>query len=162
MRLTTAIPEEYAFAQWQLEVGHKQHTSDSDDITLPSHFHCSENTVNSLISTIYPNIDQPVEHPETFFAQRTILSGKNDNVDSLNHTIINKFPGQLHVYHSADSLAGNSDNTELLYPPEYLNSINCSGLPLAKLNLKVGCPVMVLRNLNPGVGICNGSSAIIT
>jgi len=49
-----------------------------------------------------------------------------------------------------------------MYPVEYLNSINCSGLPLAKLALKVGCPIMVLWNINPGEGVCNGSHGILT
>ena len=49
-----------------------------------------------------------------------------------------------------------------MYPLEYLNKINCSGLPLAKLSLKVGCPVMVLQNINPGDGVCNGSYGILT
>ncbi|KIK75793.1 hypothetical protein PAXRUDRAFT_18683 [Paxillus rubicundulus Ve08.2h10] len=35
---------------------------------------------------------------------------------------------------------------------EYLNSINVLGLPLAKLKLKIGCPVMVLHNINPAKG----------
>ena len=54
---------------------------------------------------------------------------------------------------SADSIKENNENGEgeLLYPVEYLNSITCSGLPLHHLQLKVGCPVMILRNLNPGV-----------
>ena len=49
-----------------------------------------------------------------------------------------------------------------MYPTEYLNSINCSGLPLAHLKLKVGCPVMILRNLNAADGVCNGSRGILT
>jgi ATP-dependent DNA helicase PIF1 len=49
-----------------------------------------------------------------------------------------------------------------MYPVEYLNSTNCSGLPLAKLKLKLGCPVMVLHNINAGEGVCNGSRGIVT
>jgi ATP-dependent exoDNAse (exonuclease V) alpha subunit len=48
------------------------------------------------------------------------------------------------------------------YSVEYLNSIRASGLPLAKLALKVGCPIMVLRNLDPAQGLCNGSRGILT
>jgi hypothetical protein len=48
-----------------------------------------------------------------------------------------------------------------MYPAEYLNEINCSGLPLAKLQLKIGCPVMVLRNLYPADGVCNGTRGIV-
>jgi hypothetical protein len=54
------------------------------------------------------------------------------------------------------------DGNELMYPTEYLNSINVSGLPLAKLALKEGCPVMILRNLNPQEGVCNGTRGIVT
>ena len=57
---------------------------------------------------------------------------------------------------------GHGEQGILMYPLEYLNKINCSGLPLAKLALKVGCPVMVLRNINPGDGVCNGSRGILT
>jgi ATP-dependent DNA helicase PIF1 len=50
-----------------------------------------------------------------------------------------------------------------MYPSEYLNMITTSsGLPLHKLTLKVGSPVMVLHNLNPAEGVCNGTRGIIT
>jgi hypothetical protein len=49
-----------------------------------------------------------------------------------------------------------------MYPIEYLNMITASGLPLHKLTLKVGSPVMVLRNLNPAESACNGTRGIIT
>jgi len=43
------------------------------------------------------------------------------------------------------------------YPVEYLNSLICSGLPLAKLALKPGCSIMLLRNLDSSNGLCNGT-----
>ena len=42
-----------------------------------------------------------------------------------------------------------SDDEATNYPPEFLNSMETSGLPPHKLNIKVGMPVMVLRSLNP-------------
>ena len=90
-----------------------------------------------------------------------ILASKNDDVDDLNYHILHKFPGEKRVFHSADSIDGN-ENGELLYPSEYLNSINCSGLPLAHMALKVGCPVMVLQNPNMGGGVCNGTRGNLT
>ena len=36
-----------------------------------------------------------------------------------------------------------------------------SGLPPHKLELKIGQPIMMLRNLNPNVGLCNGTRLII-
>src|ERR1700692_3234695 len=59
---------------------------------------------------------------------------------------------------SADTIHG--DNATL-YPTEYLNSINASGLPLAHLALKPGCPLMLLHNLDPTNGLCNGTHMIL-
>ena len=50
----------------------------------------------------------------------------------------------------------------LNYPVEYLNKINCGSLPLAKLKLKIGCPMMVLKNLNAANEVCNGSRGVLT
>ena len=50
----------------------------------------------------------------------------------------------------------------LNYPIEYLNKINCTGMPLAKLEVKIGCPIMVLKNLDAAHGLCNGSRGILT
>ena len=64
---------------------------------------------------------------------------------------------------SADSFDSESlgNGEQLMYPVEYLNSINASGLPLSKLSLKVGAPIMVLRNLDPPNGVCNGTRGIL-
>jgi ATP-dependent exoDNAse (exonuclease V) alpha subunit len=133
------------------------------NVTLPPQFHCPENTVSSLIESIYPGIKELPHPPDSYFAERAILSARNDDVDELNARVLNDFPGQVRVYHSADSIVNDGvDNAELLYPVEFLNSITASGLPLAKLALKVGCPVMIMRNLNPTEGVCNGTRGVIT
>ena len=48
-----------------------------------------------------------------------------------------------------------------MYPIEFLNSLVLSGLPLAHLKLKQGCPLMLLRNLDPSIGLCNGTRLIL-
>jgi hypothetical protein len=166
MRLNTHVEAEKKIAKWQLEIGHGQHTDDAGNTTLPDHFKCTENTVASLISMVYPGINELPLPPDHYFAERTILTstGRNDNVDDINEKMLSDFPGEVKEFLSADSVKGINENGEgeLLYPVEYLNSITCSGLPLHKLQLKVGCPVMVLRNLNPGEGVCNGSRGVVT
>ena len=155
---------EREFAEWQLRVGHGDFTDASDNITLPDHFHCPENTVQSLIDTIYPGVSATPQ-PDQYYADRTILCSRNDDVHELNKKILDSFPGDEKVYHSADSIPtgeGNGEQGDLMYPVEYLNTIQCSGLPLAKLTLKIGCPVMVLRNIDPSQGICNGTRGVVT
>jgi hypothetical protein len=164
MRLNTANNIERQFAEWQLRVGHGDFTDPSDNITLPDHFHCPENTVESLIDTIYPGVSTTPQ-PDQYFANRTILCSRNDDVHELNKKILDSFPGDEKIYLSADSIPagdGNGEQGDLMYPVEYLNTIQCSGLPLHKVTLKIGCPVMVLRNIDPSQGICNGTRGVVT
>jgi ATP-dependent DNA helicase PIF1 len=43
---------------------------------------------------------------------------------------------------------------------EFLNSLTPSGLPPHILKLKLGCPIILLRNLDPSNGLCNGTRLI--
>jgi ATP-dependent exoDNAse (exonuclease V) alpha subunit len=43
----------------------------------------------------------------------------------------------------------------------FLHSLNASGLPIADLHLKVGCPVIILHNIDSKRGLCNGTRTTI-
>jgi len=90
----------------------------------------------------------------------------NKKVNELNVTVLAKFPGPVRLFPSIDFIPNSErlgeDDPLLNYPVEYLNEINCGTLPLAKLELKIGCPVMVLKNLDAANGVCNGSRGILT
>ena len=45
---------------------------------------------------------------------------------------------------------------------DVLHSLNAPGLPLHVRKLKIGFPVMLLRNLNARDGLCYGTRLIIT
>jgi ATP-dependent DNA helicase PIF1 len=51
---------------------------------------------------------------------------------------------------------------DLLYPIEFLSSIDGNNFPQHKLLLKKGVPIMLLRNLNQSGGLYNGTRLIIT
>jgi len=158
-------PEEQEFARWQVEVGEGKHTDNEGNILIPPKFHCAQNTAQCLITAIYPSLHSlwPAHcENDQFFAERIILSARNSDVDELNLLMLNQFPGQIRQYHSADTVADFEHGDNEMYPTEYLNSIEMSGLPLATLKLKVGVPVIVMRNLAPSNGVCNGTRGIVT
>ncbi|KIK75794.1 hypothetical protein PAXRUDRAFT_121106, partial [Paxillus rubicundulus Ve08.2h10] len=68
-----------------------------------------ENTVASLISVIYQDINQPQD--DQYFLHHTILSACNDDesidpldVDDIDALILQAFPGHEWVHHSLDSM----------------------------------------------------------
>ncbi|XP_074327996.1 uncharacterized protein LOC141665908 [Apium graveolens] len=72
--------------------------------------------------------------------------------------------GTLFTYLSQDSIddAGDDDNDfRSAFPVEYLNSINMPYIPKHELKLKVGVVVMLMRNLNQIMGLCNGTRMIV-
>lgn len=69
------------------------------------------------------------------------------------------------TYKSSDEICKGSTDTldqEQIYPVEFLNSLKFQGMPPHELNLKTGLPVMLLRNVYPSEGLCNGTRLIIT
>ncbi|XP_075639608.1 uncharacterized protein LOC142611380 [Castanea sativa] len=69
------------------------------------------------------------------------------------------------TYLSADSLCKASSNIldqDVMYPIEFLNSLKFPGIPNHKLRLKVGLPIMLLRNFNQSNGLCNGTRLLVT
>ncbi|XP_072062080.1 uncharacterized protein [Arachis hypogaea] len=95
-----------------------------------------------------------------FFKARTILTPTLDIVEEVNNHLMAIIPGGKKLYLSSDSICMDEGNMKIqldLYDPELLNSINYSGLPSHKLILKVGVPVMLLRNIDQSSGLCNGT-----
>ncbi|AES59007.1 PIF1-like helicase [Medicago truncatula] len=45
---------------------------------------------------------------------------------------------------------------------EFLNGIKSSGIPNHRLKLTVGCPVMLMRNIDHANGLCNGTRLTVT
>ncbi|XP_022003074.1 ATP-dependent DNA helicase pif1-like [Helianthus annuus] len=70
------------------------------------------------------------------------------------------FPGEEREYLSSDSLCPTEDvnaTQQRIYSPDVLNGLKISGLPNHRLVLKVGVPVMLLRNIDQRNGLCNGT-----
>ncbi|OMO79395.1 hypothetical protein CCACVL1_13702 [Corchorus capsularis] len=115
-----------------------------------------DQSVDHLIESVFPNLNSH-SHDRDYMVQRAILTLRNDEVDRLNEKIIKKFDGMEQIYYSIDSV---EDDPHNLYQQEFLNGLSPNGLPPHVLTLKVGAPIMLLRNIDPKVGLCNGTRLI--
>lgn len=66
------------------------------------------------------------------------------------------------TYLAADRLNPDESGNIPHYSSEFLQNLNPPGMPLFKLNLKIGCPIILMRNLSPSVGLCNGTRLLVT
>ena len=96
-----------------------------------------------------------------YIKDRAILTLKNEDADDINEKIINIFPGISQEFLSADSVEDKDFVHQNLYPVEFLNTLTPSGTPPHKFVLKIGVPIMLLRNINPIEGLCNDIRLIV-
>jgi ATP-dependent DNA helicase PIF1 len=91
---------------------------------------------------------------------QAILTTKNIIVNSLNTQIVEAVLGQEHIFLLAD-LVEMGDDQAMAIGMEFFNTITLVGMPPHCLALKVGVPVILLRNLDAASGLCNGIRLII-
>ncbi|WVZ82292.1 hypothetical protein U9M48_029572 [Paspalum notatum var. saurae] len=98
-------------------------------------------------------------------ASRAIVCPNNVTVDEINDYVVSLLPGDSVHYFSCDTISKSSEHIpdfDVLYPTEFLNSIDANNFPSHKLVLKKGATVMLLRNLNQNMGLCNGTRLLVT
>jgi ATP-dependent DNA helicase PIF1 len=127
-----------------------------DEICVP-YSGDAEKDLHTLIDIIFPDLNANMADKD-YITTRAILSTRNDWVDMINMKMIDMFQGGETVYHSFDSAVDDPHN---YYPSEFLNSLTPNGLPPHVLKLKLGCPVILLRNIDPTNGLCNGTRLVV-
>ena len=116
-------------------------------------------TSKTIVEAIF---GKNVQHMSTEdLTKRVILASTNEVCLSINKEIIRQLRGEESIYYSADSIVSDDPNDVVNYPTEYLNSLTLSGMPPHQLILKPGTIVMLIRNLAPKKGLCNGTRLII-
>ncbi|XP_021833938.1 uncharacterized protein LOC110773721 [Prunus avium] len=143
------------FSQFLLRVGDGEEPVVGDDmIRVPK---ClvipweNELSINEFIYQVFPNLEDHI-NDASYMVERAVITPTNEDVDMLNEKMINMFPSEEETMYSFDSV---EDDMRNLYQPKFLNSI-CIGA-LHKLTLKRGAPIMLLRNTDPKLGLCNGT-----
>ncbi|XP_057994333.1 uncharacterized protein LOC131174594 [Hevea brasiliensis] len=146
------------FGDFLLRVGNKeQPTSDDDLIMIPEQMvvkhRDEESCEEELIDAIFPSLKENWSLVE-YMTKRAILATTNEYVDELNPKMIQIFPKERKIFASFDEAV---DDTNNYYQEEFLNPLLPNGLLPHRLELKVNCPIILLRNLDPSNGLCNGT-----
>jgi ATP-dependent DNA helicase PIF1 len=110
-----------------------------------------------LIDCVFPDLNRNACSTE-YMRERGILCTRNDYVDEIIARMIDRFPGKATVFYSFDSVDDDEHNN---YPQDFLNSITPNGLPLHEIRIKINCPLILLHNLDPGSGLCNGTHLLV-
>ena len=145
------------YAEWLLQLGEGRvptipNVSYTDAIEIPSFL--TVDSKDALIQHVYEGLELNFNNGP-WMSLRAILTTKNNEVDKLNDDLMNKLPGNMIILKSVDSVA--DDDQAALYPSEFLNSLSISGLPPHIIKLKIGAPIMLLRNMDHRNGHCNGT-----
>lgn len=174
MRLGRATTSEEAtdikvFADWILSIGNGQEESNEvgesqreipHDLLILD----SDNPLHSLVDFTYPNLLENIKDFK-FFQERAILAPTLELVETVNEFILSMIPGDEKEYLSSNSTVQSDEDTEVhagWFTTEFLNEIKCSGVPNHRLRLKIGVPVMLMRNIDQANGLCNGTRLLVT
>jgi hypothetical protein len=154
------------FAEWILNIGDgKTSSNDGDElIKIPEDLllEKGDNCRETIINSIYPDLLNNYKE-RSFLQERAILCARNETVQEINDYIMTKLSGEEITYKSCDSVCETSTGgVDGLYPTEFLNTLKFAGISNHELKLKVGLPVMLLRNINQAAGLCNGTRMTIT
>ncbi|XP_019195688.1 PREDICTED: uncharacterized protein LOC109189535 [Ipomoea nil] len=157
------------FAKWIANIGNGTVGNQRDgesDITVPEHLllRCEDYPIATIVDSTFPNFRLGIGDL-SYLNDSAILAPTLDVVDSINQYMNDHNPAEGKTYLSCDSVCKSDSNVDMLadfHTPEFLNGLRCSGVPHHALTLKVGSPVMLLRNIDHTLGLCNGTRLIVT
>ncbi|PWZ52870.1 hypothetical protein Zm00014a_007696 [Zea mays] len=150
------------FAEYLLCVGGGTEEVNNDgDVCLPDEvcvpYAGDDRDLDRLIDDIYPSLNENMSNT-SYVTSRAILTTRNDWVDMINMRMIDRFQREQMMYHSFDTAVDDPNN---YYPSEFLNTLTPNGLPLDVLKLKIGCLIMLLRNIDPANVLCNSTRLVL-
>ncbi|XP_026436147.1 ATP-dependent DNA helicase PIF7-like [Papaver somniferum] len=150
-------PENLEFANFLLEIG----TNPKEVVNLPSTMNKCQN-IHEMISSVYPLLGKDRPMSTEYLTERIILSPRNEDVHKINLEALGNLQGEAYTYLAADKMIRDDHGRDSRFTTEILNNLNPPGSPPFKLDIKVECLVMLLRNLAPKEGMCNGTRLVVT
>nr|GEX78451.1 hypothetical protein [Tanacetum cinerariifolium] len=126
-----------------------------DNMLIPE----TDDDVGAIIDDTYPNLLQNLWNP-SFFQEKAILAPTHEMVDIINKRMLSLLLDDENEYESSDSVCladENSNFDDSIYTTEFLNGLRMFGIPNHSIKLKIGTPIMLMRNMNQKAGLCNGT-----
>ena len=155
MRVKMSGSEELAdFSSWLLSVG--DGTCGDGSVEIPTEMFTDEDRLQSLTDFVYPDLEKNAANGQ-WLSERAVLCPTNAEAEEINDSMIEQFPGEVIEFKSIDTTENNCTD----YTPEFLNSCSLPGVAQHKLKVKRGAPVVLLRNLDPNNGHCNGVKYVV-
>ncbi|XP_019167686.1 PREDICTED: uncharacterized protein LOC109163399 [Ipomoea nil] len=169
LRSDSEVQEIADFAKWIANIGDGTIGDSMDgesEIQIPDQFllSCGEDPIATIVDSTFPMFRSGHRDNE-YLKDRAILAPTLDVVDTVNEYMNDYNNAEGRTYISCDSVCKSDSNVDMLadlHTPEFLNGLRCSGVPNHSLTLKVGSPVMLLRNIDHSLGLCNGTRMIIS
>jgi len=124
-------------------------------VRIPDEYIFDSSNIEEFVQWAYPDLSEGVVN-----AASSIITPLNDNVDILNELCLKNMTPDVQAINlaSLDEVVVTDDPKETVhYQEEYLHTLTPSGMPPHMLNLKPNTPVVLLRNLDPTNGLCNGT-----
>ncbi|CAN0874977.1 ATP-dependent DNA helicase PIF1 [Linum grandiflorum] len=153
--ISASLTRSYLWNYCTLLELHTNMRINASDTSMPLDFQGM--TFSEWLQTSYQNV--------AYIRTRAIVAPTNADVTKINDYILSQLPGEQRTYLSSDTLTTNGANQtalEIEYPTEFLNSLSFNGMPEHQLHFKQYTIVMLLRNLNPAAGLCNGTRILLT
>ncbi|XP_071731625.1 uncharacterized protein [Rutidosis leptorrhynchoides] len=152
------------FTEWILKIGEgkiKEPNDGETDVVFPTDvlLKSDSNHVHTIVQLVYPSLHDHLGDAK-YFEDKAILAPTNEEVDSINEHVLTMIDREEKVYFSSDNLCPDEESelfAQQLYSPEILNGLKVPGVPNHRLALKVGVPIMLLRNIDQSKGLCNGT-----
>jgi len=127
-------------------------------LQLPSYIR-RVSTVDQLWHQLYPQqlLNDAVNRHDALIGQ-AILAFRNDTVNDFNDVLVDRMPGEEYRFEAANYVEVPEDAAGAEpFAVEYLQSISLASILPSCLRLKIGAPIILLRNLSPREGLCNGT-----
>lgn len=116
-------------------------------------------SLDGLIAEVYPDLVGS-SLQQDYFSQRLILTPLNRHSTIINDLVLDRIPGRYYEMYSSDSVP---EDMFVHHKPsqDELNNTVLSNFPLYRLKIKVGCVVVLLRNLHPEAGLVNSARLVV-